>query len=309
MKTEIFSFAGQGSCSLPARLWLPEGEVTGVLQLTHGMTEHCGRYAALAEALTARGVAVAGFDLRGHGGNPCQDGLAVFGKGGWEASLGDMRQFFELLDTRFPGVPHWLHGFSLGSFLVREYLARWPEGVAGAVILGTGCQPGWLLALMSRIVDGQIRKVGFDGYSPLVRQLSFGTYNQKFKPNRTEKDWLCSDEGEIDAFLADPLCRENFSAGLFSQMLAAMGRTGKPSIYGGYHREMPILLISGENDPVGNMGRGPRAVKQSMEAAGLKTVELHLLPLARHDVLHEESCGAAAQARALICEFVCGVKV
>ncbi len=303
MKTEVFAFHGFQDSILPAMLWLPEGETKALLQITHGMTEHIGRYEAFAQEMTAQGIAVAGFDLRGHGRNPGDKAVATFGEGGWEASLGDMKRFYELLEERFPGVPHYLHGFSLGSFLLREYLSLYPNDGAGAVILGTGNQPLWLLSIMMAIVKGQIKQVGFDGYSPLVRQLSFGTYNQKFKPNRTEKDWLCSDNATLDGFLADPLCRENFSAGLFYQMLGAMKRTGGKTAYENWNKNTPVLLICGENDPVGNMGKGARAVMQAMKKAGLD-VSFHLLPGSRHMVLGEEKSGAATQARSIICQWL-----
>ncbi len=303
MKTETFDFSGYNDKSLPAMLWQPEGETKAVLQITHGMTEHIGRYEAFAREMTAQGIAVAGFDLRGHGRNSGDQAVASFGEGGWEAAIGDMKRFYDLLEERFPEVPHYLHGFSLGSFLLREYLGRYPEDGAGAVILGTGNQPGWLLSIMMAIVKGQIKQAGFDGYSPLVRQLSFGTYNQKFKPNRTEKDWLCSDNETIDDFLADPLCRENFSAGLFYQMLSAMKRTGRKDAYDSWDREKPIVLICGENDPVGNMGKGAKAVMQAMKQAGLE-VTFHLLPGSRHMILGEHTNGAADAAVKIIQEWI-----
>ena len=303
MKTETFAFSGHNDTPLPAMLWQPDGETKALLQITHGMTEPIGRYEAFARELTAQGIAVAGFDLRGHGKNPGDKAVASFGEGGWEAAVGDMKRFYDLLEERFPGVPHYLHGFSLGSFLLREYLSRYPEDGAGAVILGTGNQPGWLLSIMMAVVKGQIKKAGFDGYSPLVRQLSFGTYNQKFKPNRTEKDWLCSDNETIDDFIADPLCRENFSAGLFYQMLSAMKRTGRKDAYDAWDRKKPILLICGENDPVGNMGKGAENVMQAMNQTGLD-VTFHLLPGSRHMILGEHESGAADAAVKIIQKWI-----
>lgn len=190
MKTEYLAT----NSGLSAVIWQPEQEVKAVLQITHGMTEHMGRYETLAEDLCNQGIAVAGFDLRGHGKNPGNPEIASFGKGGWDAAIKDMYLFFGELQNRFPEIPHYMMGFSLGSFLLREYLGKYPEGVAGAIIAGTGHQPGWLLAIMMAIVRGEFKKSGFDGTTDLVKQLSFGTYNQKFKPNRTEADWLCSDE-------------------------------------------------------------------------------------------------------------------
>lgn len=302
MRTEIFDFSGYNEKILPAILWQPEGETKAVLQITHGMTEHIGRYETFARELTDQGIAVAGFDLRGHGKNG-EKTVASFGEGGWEAAIGDMKRFYDLLEDLFSGVPHYLHGFSLGSFLLREYLGCYPEDGDGAVILGTGNQPGWLLSIMTAIVKGQIKKVGFDGYSTLVRQLSFGTYNQKFKPNRTEKDWLCSDNETLDDFLADSLCREIFSAGLFYQMLAAMKRTGRKDSYHTWDKEKPVLLICGENDPVGNMGKGAKAVMQAMNQAGLD-VTFHLLPGSRHMILGEQANGAADAAVKIIQKWI-----
>ena len=261
MRTEIFELAGYNGTNLPACLWFPEGKVKAVLQITHGMTEHMGRYEVLADYLCTRGIAAAGFDLRGHGKNPGDSEVASFGKNGWAASIADMRLFYALLQARFSGVPHYMLGFSLGSFLLREYLTKYPgEGeIAGAIIMGTGHQPGWLLSIMMGIVNGQIKKAGFDKTTDLVRQLSFGAYNQKFKPNRTAADWLCADEAELNQYLADPLVRKDISAGLFWELLGSMKRTGSAVEYDGW-TGLPILLISGQDDPVGDGGKGVRAI-------------------------------------------------
>ena len=300
MKRELFEFAGYREAKLPARLWVPDGEVKAVLQITHGMTEHMGRYEAFAEYLCPMGIAVAGFDLRGHGANPGDPEVASFGEGGWAASIEDMQLFYEHLQRRFPGLPHFMLGFSLGSFLLREYLTQYPdEGtLSGAIIMGTGHQPGWLLSVMGWIVKGQIKKAGFDRTTDLVRQLSFGTYNQKFKPNRTSADWLCADEAELDKYLADPLVRKDISAGLFWELLGSMKRSGRTCAYGG----LPILLISGQDDPVGNGGKGVQEIHRRL-VLGHENVTLKLFPGARHDLLHEEK-GGAEEARKLIAEWI-----
>lgn len=305
MKTEIFEFAGYNGIILPAYLWLPDGEVKAVLQITHGMTEHIGRYEAFAQYLCSMRIAVAGFDLRGHGKNPGDAEVASFGEGGWAASIEDMRLFYELLEQRLTVVPHYMLGFSLGSFLLREYLTKYPdEGeVAGAIIMGTGHQPGWLLSIMMGIVNGQIKKAGFDKTTDLVRQLSFGTYNQKFKPNRTTADWLCADETELDKYLADPLVRKDISAGLFWELLGSMKRTGNAYEYNGWNTGLPLLLISGQDDPVGDGGKGVKEISRRMKKSGMENVTIKLFPGARHDLLHEEKNGADA-ARKYIAEWI-----
>ncbi len=304
MHTETFAFTGFGGVKLPAILWLPDGEPRRILQITHGMTEHIGRYEALAKKLTAQGIAVAGYDLRGHGQNPGNPNVASFGEDGWEASLEDMHLFFAYLSARFPGVPHDMLGFSLGSFLLREYLGRWSEGVSRAIIMGTGYQPAPVLSVMMAIVKGQIQKGGFDNTTDLVRTLSFGTYNQKFKPNRTQSDWLCADTVQLDAYLADLLCRRDISSGLFWQLLGAMKHTGSKAACDTWNKDMPVLLLSGQDDPVGDGGRGVQAVKKQLDAAGMKNVSLRLIPGARHIVLDEHRSGAADEAVRMIGDWL-----
>lgn len=305
MKVEQFDFLGHKGTGLPGYIWLPDGEVKAVLQITHGMTEHMGRYEAFAEYLCLLGIAVAGFDLRGHGKNPGDPVIASFGEGGWSSSIEDMRLFYELLEQRFREVPHYMLGFSLGSFLLREYLTKYPNKgeLAGAIIMGTGHQPGWLLSVMMGIVKGQIKKAGFDKTTDLVRRLSFGTYNQKFKPNRTTADWLCSDEIELEKYLTDPLVRKDISAGLFWELIGSMKRTGSASEYDSWNTSLPVLLISGQDDPVGDGGKGVRAVYNRMKKKRMENVTIKLFPGARHDLLREEKNGAEA-ARKYIAEWI-----
>lgn len=285
-------------------IWQPEQKVKAILQITHGMTEHMGRYETFAADLCSQGIAVAGFDLRGHGRNPGDPQIASFGANGWETAIEDMRLFFKELRSRFPKIPHYMLGFSLGSFLLREYLGKYPEDVAGALIAGTGHQPGWLLAIMMAIVKGQIKKAGFDGTTDLVKQLSFGTYNQKFKPNRTEADWLCSDTESLDQYLADPLVRKNISAGLFWELLGSMKRTGKAESYAGWNKEMPVLLLYGSEDPVGDSGKGVLRLYALMKKAGMQAVDCQQFPGARHDIFHEEISGTAENVRHCIADWL-----
>lgn len=304
MNTERFTFTGCGGAKLAAEAWTPDGQPKMILQIAHGMTEHIGRYDKLAEALTAQGVAVAGFDLRGHGKNSGDAHIASFGEGGWKKSLEDMHLFFAELEKRWPGVPHFMLGFSLGSFLLREYLGRYDDKIAGAIILGTGHQPGPVLSIMCAIVKSQIKKSGFDGTTPLVQKLSFETYNQKFKPNRTASDWLCADAAQLDLYIKDDLCREHISSGLFWELLSAMKRTGAKNAYQNWRKNMPVLLISGQDDPVGDSGKGVRCVEAAMRKAGMKNIQMKLFSGARHDLLHEEISGNAEEACRLIAHWL-----
>lgn len=301
MHTEQFTING-----LHAVIWQPEGAAKAVLQIAHGMTEHMGRYEDFAAALCGAGIAVAGFDIRGHGQNPGNPEIASCGEGGWTASVEDMRLLFGELRQRFPQIPLYMLGFSLGSFLLREYLTKHSRQgeLAGAILAGTGHQPGWLLSVMLAVVQGEVQKSGFDGTTDLVRKLSFDTYNQKFKPTRTNADWLCSDEAELDKYLADPLVRKDISAGLFRELMTSMKRTGNAGEYGRWDKDLPVLLLSGQDDPVGSGGKGVTNLYKQMKKAGMKQLTLHLFPGARHDIFHEEATGTAKAVRDCIVGWI-----
>ena len=172
MQETEFQFAGAQGTELPARLWLPDGQPRLVLQISHGMTEHSGRYDTLAAALAEHGIACAAFDLRGHGRNPGSRTCADMGPDGWEQSLSDLQRFCERLRESFPGVPLGMLGFSLGSFLLRDALCRGMVAPAGVILAGTGTQPGAVLAVIQAIVRGQLRRAKPGGTTPLVQKLS-----------------------------------------------------------------------------------------------------------------------------------------
>ncbi len=296
MKAKEIRFTGANGVSLPGIIWYPMCSPTMVVQITHGMTEHIGRYEELADMLTAYGIAVAGFDLRGHGRNPGDNQCASFGENGWNYALHDMHLFYLELESKFPNIPHFMLGFSLGSFLLRDYLSLYRDKVDGAIIMGTGHQPGAVLSMLMPVVKREIKAYGFDSSTQKIKKLSFETYNQKFAPNMTSVDWLCSDTAQRVKYRGDPLCRKTISAGLFWQLLDSMKRTGKLSSYRKWNKQMPVLLLSGQDDPVGDFGKGVQRVRQSMSRAGMKHIQLYLVPGARHDLLHEEKSGGSDEA-------------
>ncbi len=308
MIKQEFTFEGASTIpyTLYAVLWLPEDQkVDSVIQITHGMTEHIGRYEAFASALTQRGVAVAGFDLRGHGKNNGVSDCASFGENGWNAALEDVHIFYEILRKKLPDAKHYMLGFSLGSFLLREYFMKYEhEKIAGTIIMGTGHQPALVLNAIIGIVKGEIKKVGWNQTTPLVRNLSFGTYNKKFAPNRTDSDWLCADNEHLDTYIVDELCRKDISASLFADLLGAMKRTGAKQACENWRKDMPVLLVSGKNDPVGDFGKGVQAVYHQLKKSGMHQVQMELFEEARHDLLHEEQSDAASKAVKLIEEWL-----
>lgn len=305
MRRESFSFYGAGEMAFHGTIWMPDAvRPRLVVQVAHGMTEHIGRYEKLAEAVTAHGMALAGYDLRGHGQNNCKGKCASFGEGGWEASLYDMHMCHQVLRKRYRDVPQVFLGFSLGSFLLRDYLSVYNTSCAGVILMGTGTQPNAVLGALKLLVKGQIKKAGFDNTTPLVQKLSFDTYNKPFAPNHSTCDWLISDAVEVARYVQDPLCKSSISSGLFWQLLDAMQRTGRASTYNQWPQNLPVLLLSGRDDPAGNGGKGVEQVAKQMEKAGMEDLRMFLLPHARHDVLHEAENGMADKAMSIITAFL-----
>ena len=285
-----FTFSStDGKTAIHAVEWLPEGEVRAVLQISHGVSEYILRYEPLAEYLTARGLAVAGHDHLGHGGSaaPGAPRLYFGPKGSWNWVVEDIESRRRLARERFPGVPYFLLGHSMGSFLARTYLIRYPGAVDGAILMGTGQMSPALIAGGRAVAAAESRRIGEEHASPLVEKLSFETYSRRFAPNRTGFDWLSRSTENVDRYLADPLCGENPSIGLFREMLGGMACIAAPKNLAQMDPDTPILFISGAMDPVGDCGKGVRRAFASFQKAGVRDVTLKLYPELRHEILCE----------------------
>jgi len=285
-----FTFpSADGKTSIHAVEWLPDDEIKAVLQITHGVSEFILRYEPFAAFLTERGFAVVGHDHIGHGESVAPNAARLyFGpKGSWDWVIQDIHTLRNLAAQRFPGIPYFLLGHSMGSFAARTYLIRHPGTVDGAVIMGTGqmapalLMGGKLYATLSAAIHGE------DFSDPMVDKLSFGTYNKIFAPNRTAFDWLSVNQENVDWYIDHPLCGGNPTLGLFREMLSGMQFIAKPSNLRNMDLSTPILFISGEMDPVGDCGKGVLLASRSFEAAGVLDVSVKLYPNLRHEILNE----------------------
>lgn len=286
-----FTFpSADGKTAIHAVEWLPEGDVRAVLQISHGVAEYILRYKPFAEYLTARGFAVVGHDHLGHGGSVAEGAARLyFGpKGSWNWVVDDIYTRRQLAGKRFPGVPYFLLGHSMGSFLARTYLIRYPGTVDGAVIMGTGQQSPALIAGGKAVAAAESARIGEDKASPLVEKLAFGAYNKKFAPNRTVNDWLSVSTENVDRYLADPLCGGTPTSGLFREMLGGLTFIAKPENLKKMNLNTPILFISGAMDPVGDCGKGVEKAYRSFQKAGVREVSTKLYPELRHEILCED---------------------
>lgn len=272
--------------------WLPEGAPRAVLQLSHGVSEYIDRYEGFASYLTDRGFAVVGNDHIGHGKSMAPGARPLyFGpEGSWNLVVDDLYALRDLTGHRFPGLPYFLLGHSMGSFLARTYLIRYPGMVDGAILMGTGQMAPAMIAAGRLIARSQLKKVGADGSSPVVDRLAFGSYNKLFAPNRTAFDWLSVNRDNVDRYVEDPLCGGSASTGLFLEMLGGIRFNEKPENLRRMNMTTPILFVSGAMDPVGSCGKDVRKACESFRKAGVRQVAMKLYPGLRHEILNED-CG------------------
>lgn len=288
-RCDFFYPSADGRTEIHGVRWQPEGQPRAVVQIAHGICEHIGRYEEVARWLAEREILVVGNDHLGHG----QSWQEAERKGlfaeqdGWALAVRDMEALRQQTAEANPGVPYFLLGHSMGSFLTRTYLIRYPGRVAGAILSGTGQQPGWLTAAGYGFASLLCRTKGVQHRSPLMRKMMFGGYNNAFRPNRTENDWLCGSEAVVDAYCADPLCEFLPCIGLYRDMLGGLRLISRADHAAKMDKTTPVLFFSGELDPVGEQGRGVLRAVALFRGAGCRDVTCRLYPEGRHEVLNE----------------------
>ena len=288
IQTLEFSYpSSDGIHACHAMEWVPEGAPRGVIQLVHGVAEYVGRYDPLARFLASRGYVVCGEDHLGHG-LTAGGKFGYFGpKNGWDLVVRDIRTLRELTGEKYPGLPYVMLGHSMGSFLTRTYLIRWPGTVSAAVLSGTGQEPASAVASGKALAGFLCRTRGPDYVSRLVNDLSLGAYNRAFKPNRTGADWISRDKAVVDAYLADPMCTFTPTVGMFRDMTGGLQFIAGKNNLAKMNPDTPVYFLSGDRDPVGSMGAGVRRVADMFRRAGCRDVTLKLYPDGRHEMFNE----------------------
>jgi len=264
--------------------WTGDGAPRAVIQISHGLCEHGGRYARLAEALTGAGYCAYASDHRGHGPSAAAQDLGHFADAdGWRKCLDDLWAVNRRISTEAPGVGIIFLGHSMGSFFGQQFISEHGDSLVGAVLSGSNGAPP-AIAQLARVVAGVERwRLGGRGHSALLQKMLFGDFNKSFRPSRTDLDWLSRDAKEVDKYIADPLCGFPFSAQLAIDLLDAVQSVAAPQMVEKIPKSLPIYIFSGERDPVGPNLKGLIAAYQ---AAGLGlTVKIY--PEARHETLNE----------------------
>ena len=281
-------FESCGAGKIHGCIWCGEEMPKAVVQIVHGIAEHILRYEECAEYLVENGYAVVGEDHMGHGGSVAKGEDPGYFHGGWFAAVEDTMKLMKIARQRFGDVPFFLFGHSMGSFMARTVLAKYPDsGISGCIICGTGWQSDALLAVSIPTAKLICKREGEKHPSELLHKLAFGSYNKRVEHQRTEYDWLTRDDRTVNAYIADPLCGFTASAGLMRDMLTGIAYIQTREALGAMNRQTPCFFIAGGDDPVGEYGKGVRKVADVFKKVGMKSVSIRIYPLCRHEILNE----------------------
>src|SRR6267378_2013359 len=267
-----FLFTSADGLSIACVKWSGEHEVRGVVQIAHGLGEHIGRYAALAEILVRGHFVVYGNDHRGHGLTAKPSGsFGEFGPCGFDQLVEDMVSLRVIAKDEYRGKPYILLGHSMGSFAAQQFILEHSHSIDGLALSGSGVLDG--LARFAQSVPA--------GEDPMKLM------NAPFEPARTPFDWLSRDNAEVDAFINDPLCFPSLKPDSMQSFLDAFPRLADPREIRKVPDDLPLYIFAGSDDPVGQRLEGVRVLIDRYCSAGLTSIAHDFYTGGRHEMLHE----------------------
>jgi alpha-beta hydrolase superfamily lysophospholipase len=296
LKTIAFTSGDSGDCYY--HQWSPQPSVQpkAWVHIMHGMAEHSARYQHLAEFLNQQGYRVSADDHRGHGktGDTSDSLFHLADNNGWNQMLDDQWQLIEHIAEQSE-LPLIILGHSMGSFMATHFCQiyadkfqdRFGKRLKGLVLSGSNYAPPWTCRMAASIARLERLRLGKRSVSTLLETLSFGAFNNAFKPNRTAKDWISSHQEAVDTYLADPYCGGAISTQSWYDFLKGLETLSRPKAMATISSDLPIYLFSGELDPVGGQGKGVEKLVAVLRDAGVKNIACKLYKEGRHEMLNE----------------------
>ncbi|MBQ4120105.1 MAG: alpha/beta fold hydrolase [Clostridia bacterium] len=274
--------------TLMGKIYIPKGEIKGLFHVVHGMTEYIDRYEHLLSHLAENGYVAFGFDNLGHG-NTARDKSElgfIAHKDGWKYLIHDCIAYGKAVKEMFPQKPLTLMGHSMGSFISRLAVEHSGDIYNKFIICGTaGANP---LCSMGLLISSVIKALKGEKYiSKTVYNLAFGSYNKRFEP-LSEYEWLTKDREIINKYAADEFCNYKFTVSAIIDLMKLLSNCNKNEWFRNINKSLPILLISGEDDPVGNYGKGVTEVFKKLKLENCNAT-LKLYKNCRHEI-HNDSC-------------------
>ena len=285
-----FTFASStGVNEIHVRKCIPEGNVRGVVQIAHGIAEHVGRYEDFMAFLADNGFVAVANDHLGHGQtarNVAEKGLFAL-KNGWTYAVDDMARLHDLMQKEYPGVPYIMFGHSMGSFLTRTYIIRYPDKYDLVILSGTGHQSKALVYAGNLMSDALCKIKGATARGDLLNNVAFGSYLKRITNPRTPCDWLSRDDKVVDRYVADDNCGFVCKNGLYRDMMHGIRFIMAPKNLALMRKTKPVYFMSGQLDPVGDYGLGVERAYKAFRDAGCTDVKIKLYPGGRHEMLNE----------------------
>ncbi len=278
--------SSDGKTQVAAFFYTPNCSARAVLQLSHGMCEYICRYEPMIDALAKKGFAVCGNDHLGHGDtSPDQLGFMAE-QNGFRFVLDDLHTMNRLGHEKYPGLPYFFMGHSMGSFFGRWYAQEHPETMDGLIISGTG-GPNILMYGGKAMAASYAKIKGPRHVSQFLVNISMGSYCKKIDDTTVGNAWLSRDPSVWEAYSADPKCNFSFSVSAYRDLLTAYLHVNKADWARSIPKDMPVYIYSGEMDPVGAYGKGVKAVHSMLQKAGVRDLSIKLYPDARHEMHNE----------------------
>jgi len=271
MKTNTFASRIDQS-PITYYIWEGAKPPQGVVLVAHGLGEHALRYDRFAGVLNQEGYAVYAIDHRGHGASRLPDReLGDFGEGGWNALCDDVLALREIIERDYPDVPTVLLGHSMGSFAGQQIAMGNSDRFAAVILSGSSSNDKLLEAMMAAGPDA----------------LGFKFFNRAFEPRRTDFDWLSRDEAEVDKYVADPLCGFELNEASLGTMVEASFQLADPALIDRIRKDLPVLLMSGDNDPVGGNLTFLQILEERWRGVGVASIDTQYYEGGRHEMLNE----------------------
>lgn len=288
-KEEFYFDSADGKTKIRGVKYIPEKEVKAILQISHGMVEFIDRYDGFAEFLCDKGYLVVGNDHLGHGESvTSKENWGYFAEEeGYKKVLEDLHTVTKLTKEAYPNKPYFLLGHSMGSFFARYYLCKYGNELDAAIVMGTGQQAAATLSAGKLTCKTLALFKGWKYRSSLVNGMALGSYNKKWEPSNTHCDWLTKDNAIVEKYVKEPKNTFMFTLNGYFNLFSLMSEIIKNDNLSKMPKELPVLLVSGEDDPVGNFGKAPKEVGEVYKATGMKDVSVKLYPNDRHEILNE----------------------
>lgn len=286
---EFFFDSRDNQDKIHAMKWIPEGAPICVLQIIHGMAEHISCYDHFARNMAERGILVVGEDHLGHGESLPADG--VYGYFCREEAatvvVRDVHRLKKIVQEENVGVPYFILGHSMGSFILRNYFLRYGKGINGAIIVGTGSQSLAALKMGKALAAFLAIFQGWKHPSKFIHAIAFGSYNKRIKKGGQQFDWICTNPERIDSYKGDEGCGFVFTLNGFHTLFTLIeGVTGIEKLTA-MPKDLPVLMTSGQEDPVGAYGSHVKKIYEEYLSIGIKDVTLKMYEGFRHEILNE----------------------